>query len=204
MQYTVIAIIYADGTTQYIAIDSTGQPLDPQPDLSSATVCPAEVVTDTGINGSSCCPDYSTAANQIQALVLQAANNSAIASVYSTLQAILAGISTPVLPQTYRVLHGFIGVGGTLPNPFILPTNVISVEVVPLRSKPTDLTPFTAAEILGNTVTDDAGNIITLAVLSSWKVGRRQIRGGNFQTIGGTISISAATGGSIFVIYETT
>jgi len=206
MQYTVIAIIYADGTTQYIAIDGAGQPLDPQPDLTNAIPCPTDSGTDTGggSNPPECCPDYSTATLQTQIAALQTTANSTLANVLTVLQNILLNVSAPVAPTPYRVLHGIVGTGGTLPNPFTLPANCISVEVIPLAVNPTNLNVYNAATLLGNKLTDDGGTALTLAVLSSWKAERRQLTGGAWQTIGGNIKIEATAGGSIFVIYETT
>lgn len=203
MQYTVIAIIYADGTTQYIAIDGNGQPLDPQPDLTNAIACPTEATDTAPADPAQCCPDYSTASLQTQIASLQTNANNTLSSMYVALQAILTQLSAPVSPTPYKIVHGIVGTGGTLSNSFTLPLNCISAEVVPLAVNPVTLAPYNAATLLGNKIKDDAGNIVTLAVLSSWKAERRQLTGGAWQQIGGTIQIEATTGGSIFVIYET-
>lgn len=207
MQYTVLAIQYADGSVQYIAIDGSGQPLDPQPDLSNAVPCPVET---TGTGTGECCPDYSTATLQLLGNTqLSNANTtlSAIQAAIGTLNTvafnILQAVSQTIAQQTYRVQHGIVGAGGTLPNPFTLPPDVISVEVIPLAVHPDTLAFFNQAQLLGNTVTDDGGTTLKLAALSNWKAGRRQLSGGAFMPIGGTIQIAATAGGSVFVIYET-
>jgi len=207
MQYTVLAIQYADGSVQYIAIDGNGQPLDPQPDLSNAIPCPVET-TPTGTG--ECCPDYSTATLQLlgntqlnNANATLTAIQTAIGNLNTVSINILQALTNVVAQQQYRVQHGIVGAGGTLPNPFTLPTDTISVEVVPLAVHPDTLALFNNAQLLGNTVSDDSGITVKLAALSNWKAGRRQTSGGAFMPIGGVIQVAAATGGSIFVIYET-
>jgi hypothetical protein len=211
-QYTVIAIIYADGSVQYIAIDGNGQPLSPQPNLSNAIPCPTQGGGGgNGGNGNGdCCEDYSTATLQTQANNLQQTANTTLNTISSTLSSnsttlnnILSALTTPPIPQPYRTLHGIVGAGGTLPNPFTLPPDAISVEIVPLSAHPDTLAVFSQAQLLGNIVTDDAGSTIRLAALRGWKVERRQMLFGAYLPIGGNIQVAATTGGSVFVIYET-
>ncbi len=207
MEYTVIAIIYADGTTQYIAIGGNGQPLDPQPDLSNAVPCPVDTTGD----GAQCCPDYSTATLQSAGNATLTQIEADIVNLQTELQAVNTSLSTIIAllvgqaPQVqYKTVQGIVGTGGNLANPFVLPANCVSVQVIPLAVNPTNLALFTTAQLLGNTVKDDYSNTVTLAVLSSWKVERRQLANGAYQPVGGNIEVAATTGGSVFIIYETT